>query len=155
MAAYEVHYSRLNYRTFRSKIHKIKSIIIVATYSYLLTNLVANFHLKFHQNQLKLSFHQHDLLKLERCGVVTWLVCFFRGKQLDQTTAYSHWYSSVSSANSSGNIPFPNISRVNKRTETLADKSSWRGVNASKFFLDIHFCWLYYRPPITTRTANL
>lgn len=54
MAAYEVDYLRLNCRTLRTKIRGIKCVTIVATYSYLLTNLVSNFHAKFHQNQLNI-----------------------------------------------------------------------------------------------------
>ena len=83
MAAYEVDYFRLTYRTLRTETHEINCVTIVATYSYLLTNFVSNFHVKFHQNQLKLSSNRRDLLKqLERCGVVTWLVCIFRGLRL-------------------------------------------------------------------------
>lgn len=101
MAAYAVDYFRLNYCPLRTKTHEIKRATIVTTYSYLLTNLVSNFHVKFHQNQLKLSFYQHDLLRIN-LNDAAWShgqSAFFRGKQLDQTTAYS--FSPGISANSS------------------------------------------------------
>lgn len=95
MAAYEVHYLTLKCPTLRTKKHEIKRVTVVATHSYLLTNLVANFHVKFHQNQLKAPDSQ---TQFEQCGVVTWLVCIF-SRQTAESNHRVFIYCSVNSAN--------------------------------------------------------
>ena len=113
MAANLVRYFRLNCATLRTQIHEIKCVTFAATYSYLLTNLVANFHDKFHQTSL---IHPTSISQ-ERCGVVTWLVCIFsletaESNHRGQFIIFGYLRLII------GKSRLPNICRLNERTET-------------------------------------
>lgn len=142
----QVHYSTLKLHTTATNKYDMECTAIEATYPYLLTNLVAYFHVKFHCKQLKCSSYFSSFYCRLRRGHMATL--YFRGKQLDKTTAYSIIYPSENSVNSSEIVGF----RILPSTPT--DKIVMTVVSSSKFFQDIHCYWCYYLP-IPARKANL
>lgn len=73
----QVHYSTLKLHTTATNKYDMECTAIEATYPYLLTNLVAYFHVKFHCKQLKCSSYYTSFYFTADFGVVTWLLYIF------------------------------------------------------------------------------